>query len=83
MMRKSDLVKKLQEIPDDCIVGILDWRKNLHDDLGDGNGTTSGIYVDLDFEFIGDNDNKIILLKFNNDDYTDEGQYNNFELLFQ
>ena len=41
-MRVSDLIKKLQEFPQDLEVKIFDWRKNLNEDWGDG--SSAGIY---------------------------------------
>ena len=33
-MKVSDLIKKLQEFPQDLEVKIFDWRKNLNEDWG-------------------------------------------------
>lgn len=83
-MKVSDLIKKLQEFPQDLEVKIFDWRKNLNEDWGDGN--SAGIY---DIEVSMDNytedekeyykeryDNEFIpwvQLSFESDDYSDEG----------
>lgn len=83
-MKVSDLIKKLQEFPQDLEVKIFDWRKNLNGDWGDG--SSAGIY---DIEVSMDNytedekeyykeryDNEFIpwvQLSFESDDYSDEG----------
>lgn len=83
-MKVSDLIKKLQEFPQDLEVKIFDWRKNLNEDWGDG--SSAGIY---DIEVSMDNytedekeyykeryDKEFIpwvQLSFESDDYSDEG----------
>ena len=83
-MKVSELIKKLQEFPQELEVKIFDWRKNLNEDWGDG--SSAGIY---DIEVSMDNytedekeyykeryDNEFIpwvQLSFESDDYSDEG----------
>jgi len=45
-MKKSELIKQLELIPGDPEVAILDHKKNLLDDCGDG--STLGIYKDIE-----------------------------------
>lgn len=49
-MKKSQLIKKLQEIPGDPEVAILDHLKNLYND--DGDGTSEGVYPEFEIEMI-------------------------------
>jgi hypothetical protein len=55
-MKKSELIKKLEEIPGDPEVAILDWRKHALDDLSEGTG--SGIYTDFRIEKIEDTEER-------------------------
>lgn len=84
-MKKEDLIKKLQELPDGIEVCLFDWRKNLGDDHGDG--SYEGIVSDFEVEHQKldkddaehweiANGKKYISwasLSFNNDDYNDSG----------
>lgn len=83
-MTKSELIKKLNEFPDEMQVRIFDWRKNLNED--NGSGSSAGVYS---FEVVSEKlseDEKTyfesqngreyrpwIQLSFDNNDYTDEG----------
>lgn len=55
-MKKSDILKKLNEIPGDPEVAIFDWRKNVLDDLGVG--SSSGIYQEFDVELMEDTEQR-------------------------
>lgn len=83
-MKVSELIKKLQEFPQDMDVKIFDWRKNLSEDSGDGSG--AGIY-DVEVSAEGSSEYEIkyleevhgrkfkpfVQLSFESDDYSDEG----------
>lgn len=49
-MKKEDLIKKLELIPDGIEVCLFDYELNLSDDCG--NGSTKGIYDTFDVEII-------------------------------
>ena len=83
-MKVSELIKKLQEFPQDLEVKIFDWRKNLNEDWGDG--SSAGIYdieVSMDDytedekEYYKERHDKEFVpwvqLSFESDDYSDEG----------
>lgn len=83
-MKKEELIKKLQELPDDIDVNLFDYRMNLHDDHGDG--SHKGIYSEFDIEVIklDEEDRKYLedlrdtklvpwaAISFSNDDYEDQ-----------
>lgn len=85
-MKVQELIKKLQEFPQDTEVRIFDWRKNLYDDNGDGTASYSGIYsfdVSMDklsvdeleyYKEMNEKDYKPwVQLSFENEDYSDDG----------
>jgi len=55
-MKKSELIKKLEEIPGVPEIAILDWRKHALDDMSEGTG--SGIYTDFRIEKIEDTEER-------------------------
>lgn len=84
-MTVAELIKKLQEYPENTEVKIFDWRKNLNSDSGDG--SSSGIYdfkVDMEtlddeeksffHEFHGKDHIPFVELTFDNEDYTQKGE---------
>lgn len=74
IMKNSELIKKLQSLPDDLEVTIFDWKQNVHK----GEDGTIGVHVKFEVELL-DNDaeekkqDKFIALTFENDDYNDDG----------
>lgn len=83
-MKVSELIKKLQEFPQDMDVKIFDWRKNLSEDYGDG--SSAGIYdIEVSVEDLSEDEIKyleevhgrkfkpFVQLSFESDDYSDEG----------
>jgi len=78
-MKKEDLIKKIQDnIPDGAEVVIFDHRKNLSEDDGSGEGSSSGIYRDFEVasfteEEIKDGSIPFSILSFDNVDYDDDG----------
>lgn len=74
-MKKEELIEKLQElVPDGAEVVILDHRKNLNDDIGDG--SSAGIYKDFNVEHftkeeVEDGCIPFSCLVFDNEDYPD------------
>ena len=77
-MKKEELIQKLQDLPGNPDIAVLDWRKNLHDDIGEG--SSSGIYFDIGMELFENEDVSVALISFNNDDYTDDGKMTNAQL---
>lgn len=87
-MIKSELIKKLNEIQGDPEVKIYDHRKLLHH--ASDEPTNEGLYGDFDVHQLNDDlsDDEIkyteemheftpvpfIVLSFDNDDYTDDGE---------
>jgi hypothetical protein len=74
-MKKEKLIEKLNEMPDNIEVGILDWRKSLNRDYGEG--TTEGIYVDYEVSYVDDEDGKnpFVVLSFDNEEYAITGEH--------
>lgn len=83
-MKVSELIKALQEYPQDIEVKIFDWRKNLND--MDEDGSSEGIYdFNVNMEVLSDDEKEyykdfhdrdfkpFLELSFNSDDYSDEG----------
>ena len=83
-MKVSDLIKKLQEFPQNLEVKIFDWRKNLNEDWGDG--SSAGIYdIEVSMEKYSEDEKEyykeqhgkdfipFVQLTFESDDYSDEG----------
>ena len=82
----EDLIKELEKFPKGTQVCLFDWRKNLHDDYGDGGN--SGIYEDFslsleklegdELEFYKEQNDKEFIpwisITFDSDDYNDEGE---------
>jgi len=77
-MKKEALIAALQALPDGVEVCVFDWRKELHNDPGDGSGCKAGIYPDFQIEMAGEDfkaegSPDFALLGFDNDDYDDDG----------
>ena len=83
-MKVSELIKKLQEFPQELEVRIFDWRKNLSEDLGDG--SYAGIYdIDVSMDELTQDEKEcykefhnkefipFVQLTFESDDYSEEG----------
>jgi hypothetical protein len=76
-MKKEVLIKALQKLPKGAEVCIYDWRKNLHNDTGDGSGV--GVYPDFEIEISGMEDamtdgiEPFAVMTIYNDDYDDNG----------
>lgn len=83
-MKKSTLIRKLQEIPEDPEIRIFDWRKNLSEDSGDG--SFAGIYdFEVSMETLSEKEKEYykevhgkdyvpwVQLSFESDDYSNEG----------
>jgi hypothetical protein len=51
-MKNSDLIKALQQYPDDMEVTIFDHKKNLMDDCGDG--SSEGVYSNFEVGLLND-----------------------------
>jgi hypothetical protein len=74
-MKKSEIIKKLNQIEGDFEVAIFDWKQNKED----GDLSFRGIYIDFDIELM-DNDNeeaesqdkKFIAITIDNPDYIEE-----------
>ena len=49
-MKKSEFIAKLQAIPGDPDVAILDWLTNLNED--DGEGSSEGVYSEFDVDLM-------------------------------
>lgn len=76
-MRKSELIKKLNQIEGDFEVCICDFRKNIHN--MDGGGEPNGIGIEPNFTVNLEDKNftkKFIGLEFENDDYNEDGTPN-------
>lgn len=71
----SQLIKKLQELPQEAFVCITDWNKNLHYSDGSEEGCHDGIYPDfsIDYETEGVS-SPFVSLSFKNEDYTELGE---------
>ncbi len=78
-MKKEDLIKELQKLPDGTNVSIYDWRKSYCH--ADDEGNSEGMY-DFNVQLIepsedSDTEDKFkpfAVLSFDNDDYNDDGQ---------
>ena len=83
-MKVSELIKKLQEFPQELDIKIFDWRKNLNEDFGDG--SSAGIYdFEVTIEDLSEDEIKyleelhdrkfkpFVQLVFESEDYSDEG----------
>jgi hypothetical protein len=80
-MKKSELIKKLQEIPGDPEVCLLDNLMNMYYD--DGDGSSAGVYPDFDIHMITTEDLPAdhpavedqmlpwLAISFKNEEYTD------------
>ncbi len=71
-MKKEELIKQLQALPDGVEVVIFDHRKNLDQDSGDG--SSAGIYKDFQIshhtpEEIADGCIPFASMAFDNEDY--------------
>lgn len=85
-MTVKNLIKELEKMPQDVNVNIFDWRKNLHDDWGDG--SSEGIYSNFDIHYheLSKDEAKYykdihgvdftpwVGIEFENSDYDDEGR---------
>ncbi|HTD95139.1 MAG TPA: dATP/dGTP pyrophosphohydrolase domain-containing protein [Chitinophagaceae bacterium] len=77
-MKKSEFIARLQDIPGDPEVAIYDGLRNLHEDTGEDEGTSAGIYPGFRIEFFDDatvpeNGEPFIGLCFDNDFFPEEG----------
>lgn len=75
-MKKSELVKLLEKVPDDMEIGIFDYRKNVRYDFG--HGSKVGLYFDFKVEYVdpGDAFDKFfpwVALSFANEEFDDSG----------
>lgn len=84
-MKVEKLIEELQKLPKGTNVAIYDWRRNLHEDSGDG--SHAGIYPEFDvslqklegdeaayYKERHDKDFKPwISISFENEDYNDDG----------
>lgn len=75
-MSNSELIEKLKTFPPDANVFIVDWRKNLYYDSGEGSG--EGISTEFELtmtrpEDMQDGSDAFIAIGFVNDDYTGDG----------
>ena len=50
-MKKEDLIAALEKLPNGIEVCILDWKRNVKEDWGDGSG--AGIYKSFEVEEVG------------------------------
>ena len=78
-MKKEKLIEELQKLPDGVEVCIMDWRKELHNDPGDGSGCSAGIYPKFDVgmageDFKAEDSEDFAILTFENDDYDNDGR---------
>lgn len=85
-MKKEELIEKLKSLPDGVEVSIMDWRKNLGTDIGDG--SSEGIYPNFEIDLISLSEEEseyfeeqhgkpfvpFIALCFLNEDYDDSGE---------
>ena len=47
-MKINELIKVLEKFPQDKLIAVMDWRKSLHHDFGEG--TSKGIYTEFEFQ---------------------------------
>jgi hypothetical protein len=83
-MTVKELIKKLEEMPQDMQINIFDWRKNLF--IGDGDSVSDGIESVEHIEIVPDNEtthlmqedgDKIsqwVAIIYNNNDYNEGGE---------
>jgi hypothetical protein len=79
-MKKEQLIKKLQSLPDGTNLVIGDYRKNLGGDNGDG--SSEGFYSEFGVECItgrmlGHKQKPFAILSFTNEDYNNDGEFCN------
>jgi DNA-binding Lrp family transcriptional regulator len=75
-MTVKELIKELKKYPQNSDVVIFDWRANLHVGADESSvGVYSDIYIQQ-LEEIADEEGEstAILLLFDNEDYTDDGE---------
>ena len=65
-MTTSELIEKLQQMPQDKIVCIFDYLENEKDD--DGDGSTTGFYEEFDVDTLKNEEDglEIVVLAFKN-----------------
>lgn len=64
-MKRDDFINELLKLPQDAEVVIFDWRKSIS-----GDDDNLGVYEPIVVE---ENDGELILLSFDNVDYSDDG----------
>jgi hypothetical protein len=64
-MKRDDFINELLKLPQDAEVVIFDWRKSIS-----GDDENLGVYEPIVVE---ENDGDLILLSFDNVDYSDDG----------
>lgn len=74
-MKKEELIKQLQELPEGTDICIYDYRKNLFNQSDEPNGI--GIESDFSIEYHDKNVNTpFATITFENDDYNSDGTPN-------
>lgn len=73
-MKKSELIERLHTIPGDPEVCLMDFKKNINSDSGDGSG--EGIYPKFDVEMVTtedvtDDSEPFLAISFDNPDIED------------
>jgi hypothetical protein len=71
-MKVTDLIKKLQQLPQDAEVCIFDWRKNIYNSSEDQTGEGVHPHFEVSYE-TADVSKPFIALSFKNNDYKDDG----------
>ena len=76
-MKINELIKVLEKFPQDKLIAVMDWRKSLHHDFGEG--TSKGIYTEFEFQEFKETDilpstKPFVAILIKNDDYTDSGK---------
>lgn len=64
-MKRDDFINELLKLPQDAEVVIFDWRKSIS-----GDDDNLGVYEPI---IVEENDGELILLSFDNVDYSDNG----------
>ncbi len=77
-MKREELLKKIEALPEGTEVCIMDWQKNAYHATGDEEGNGEGIYPEFNVEMIGkdglpEGKEPFAVLSFNNDDYEEGG----------
>lgn len=70
-MKKGELLKHIQALPDDLEICVFDHRQNAWN--CDADGSPIGIHLKFEIEVIEDADRPFVGLSFDNDDYDENG----------